>query len=38
MGNLVARIVDDEYNEFRDSIAMNKADRLVQEIDNVLSL
>lgn len=38
MGNLVARIVDDEYNEFRDNIAMNKADRLVQETDNVLSL
>ena len=38
MGNLVARIVDDEYDEFKDNITINNADRLVQETDNILSL
>ena len=38
MGNLVARIVDDEYNEFRDNITINNADKLAQETDNALSL
>lgn len=38
MGNLVARIVDDEYDEFKDNITINNADRLVQETDNALSL
>ena len=38
MGNLVARIVDDEYDEFKDNITSNKADRLSQETDSALSL
>ena len=38
MGNLVARIVDNEYDEFKDNITINNADRLVQETDNALSL
>ena len=38
MRNLVARIADNEYDEFKDNIAVNKADRLVQETDNALNL
>ena len=38
MRNLVARIADNEYDEFKDYIAANKADRLVQETDNALNL
>lgn len=38
MGNLVARIVDDKYDEFRDNITSNKADGLSQETDSALSL
>ena len=30
--------VDDEYDEFKDNITINNADRLVQETDNILSL
>ena len=35
---LVAKIVDDKYDEFRDNITSNKADRLSQETDSALSL
>lgn len=38
LGALVAKIVDDKYDEFRDNITMNKADRLSQETDSALSL
>lgn len=31
MGNLAIKIIDDEYDEFRDNVAMNDADRLSQE-------
>lgn len=38
LGALVAKIVDDKYDEFRDNITSNKADRLSQETDSALSL
>lgn len=38
LGALVAKIVDDKYDEFRDNITSNKADGLSQETDSVLSL
>lgn len=38
LGALVAKIVDDKYDEFRDNITSNKADGLSQETDSALSL
>lgn len=38
LGALVAKIVDDKYDEFRDNITSNKADGLSQETDNALNL
>ena len=38
LGALVAKIVDDKYDEFRDNITSNKADGLSQETDRALSL
>lgn len=38
ISSTVIRIADNEYDEFKDSITMNSADKLVQETDNALSL
>lgn len=38
LGALVAKIVDDKYDEFRDNITSNKADGVSQETDSALSL
>lgn len=38
LGALVAKIVDNKYDEFRDNITSNKADGLSQETDSALSL
>ena len=38
ISSTVIRITDNEYDEFKDSITMNSADKLAQETDNALSL
>lgn len=38
ISSTVIRIADNEYDEFKDSITMNSADKLAQETDNALSL